>query len=446
MPLPSTGRPALRDQTPTPKRTRVDLASDRSDASSPASLQPAPTNETPRPSKGADVDGGRTRITKVTNNNRRAERKRQRIHEAWALERRRDIGLIAPHRDALRAEHIAYNSILPKQESDIAWILKQPIKKLDFYRDAKSPYATATSMLEKAHALGNPTAQYHAASFIQSWRSCGTPFPTRTMPSSSLSAPRVSSEPVRRKRAALPWMHDDSPSPPSNTDSAFRHAWDTVSHYEGQLAAIHIQYRWAMAFLGRIYADRINLLEQEDQTAGRGQSQGRGGKGKLRTEARESLLPLVYGRVTENEKNIFKKRLHRATRWYEVADKLGWGSLCLMPHDLIPNTWVEQTLRVGELHIWLDLVKKVNPDVYTASEALDSWLGSESIAGGPINGKQTLRIESELPTTIYEVEEVQDSEDDEDSTATQSQAVVSSAEPARALRQLTLPELFKPQQ
>ena len=107
-------------------------------------------------------------------------------------------------------------------------------------------------------------------------------------------------------------MHNDSPSPPA--DSAFRHAWDTVSHYEGQLAAVHIQYRWAMAFLGRAYADRIDLLEQNGQTAGKGQSRSRDGKGKLRTEAMASLLPLVCDKVTQKERNIFiKKKKNRCS-------------------------------------------------------------------------------------------------------------------------------------
>jgi len=428
------------DQTPTPKRARADLASD---ASSPVSLPPDPSSGTHRPSEGADVGSGPTRITTVTNNNRREERRREQKRKAQALKKRRAIGLIAPPADAPPAEHFAYDSLDPKDESGIAWILKQPVDKLDFYQTARSPYATAISMLEKAYALGNPAAQYHAASFIQCWRSRGTPFPTRTTPSSS---PGNSSELVRR--TTLPSRHNDSLSPPSNADS-FRHAWDTVNHYEGQLAAVHIQYRWAMAFLGRTYAEKIDLLKQEDQAAGRGQNQSRDGKGRLRTEAMASLLPLVYDKVTFKEKNIFKKRLHRATRWYEVAHKLGWGSLCLMPHDLIPNTWVEQTLRVRELPIWLALVEKVNSDACTASKALDTWLGSESIAGGPIDGKQALRIEAELPTTIYEVEEVQDSEGsegDEDSTPTQPRAIVLSAEPTRPWRQLTLLELLKPPQ
>ncbi|KAF1343750.1 hypothetical protein EJ07DRAFT_147965 [Lizonia empirigonia] len=100
-------------------------------------------------------------------------------------------------------------------------------------------------------------------------------------------------------------------------------------------------------------------------------------------------------------------------RWYTVTQLLGWGSLTLMPHDHIPNSWIESTLRNGELDVWAQLVKKENPDVYTASRALEAWLGPEGIAGGSISKKQTLSIEAEAPATIYEVDEIQDSEGDE---------------------------------
>ncbi|KAF2188442.1 hypothetical protein K469DRAFT_565313, partial [Zopfia rhizophila CBS 207.26] len=90
---------------------------------------------------------------------------------------------------------------------------------------------------------------------------------------------------------------------------------------------------------------------------------------------------------------------------------------------------VEQTLRVREWDIWLDLVERVNPHAYAASQALDSWLGSECIAGGLINRKEPLCIKAELPKTIHEVEEVLDSEDEEDFSPTQSQVTVASVEP-----------------
>jgi hypothetical protein len=90
-------------------------------------------------------------------------------------------------------------------------------------------------------------------------------------------------------------------------------------------------------------------------------------------------------------------------------------------------------------------VKKVNPNTYATSKAFDSWLGSKSIAGGSIEGTEMLRIEAEPFTSTDEVEEVLDSEDNNDDVfaPTQSQAIPS-AKSARRLRQLTLPELFEP--
>ncbi|EFQ90454.1 hypothetical protein PTT_12942, partial [Pyrenophora teres f. teres 0-1] len=95
-------------------------------------------------------------------------------------------------------------------------------------------------------------------------------------------------------------------------------------------------------------------------------------------------------------------------RWYSISQELGWGILTLIPHDEIPNRWIERTLRVGQLDVWMKLLNKERQDICVASKALESWLGPEGIAGGPISEKKTLSIEAEAPATIYEVEEIQD--------------------------------------
>jgi hypothetical protein len=423
---PSTKRPAAdgaNSQAPSAKRART-AEREESDGSSPVSpLEQEPS----QPNEEADIpsEGDPTLLTTVTNNNRRAEKNREEKRKAQALKKKQSLGLVRPREGAHRAEQAAYNSISPDDEHTIAWIIKQPIKQRStistFYDTAHSPYTTATVMLHNARAVGNEVAQDHAASFLKSWRSSATPFPTSAAPLSSLGT-----------------------SQPNTISNAFSCAWSTVSHYEDRLASVHIQYRWAMAFLARAYLRRIEQLEQEDEAAGRGGSRSRDGKGNLRTEVKKAFRALVYPKPTEREKNIFDKRLQRAQRWYAAANELGWGSLCIMPYDHVSNTWVEQTLRVGEWQVWLELVKKVNPDAYSASKAFDAWLGSESIAGS-IEGKERLCIEDEPPATTCEIEEVQDSED-EDFAATQSQRVASSSDPPRPLRQLTLPELFKPQQ
>lgn len=84
-----------------------------------------------------------------------------------------------------------------------------------------------------------------------------------------------------------------------------------------------------------------------------------------------------------------------------------------MPYNQITPKQVEQKLYISEQHIQLELVEKINPNVFTTSKAFDSQLGSECIVGGPIKGKKMLRIEIEgKPSrSTYEVEEVLDSED-----------------------------------
>ncbi|UPX16740.1 uncharacterized protein EKO05_0007127 [Ascochyta rabiei] len=124
-------------------------------------------------------------------------------------------------------------------------------------------------------------------------------------------------------------------------------------------------------------------------------------------------------------------------RWYSISQELGWGILTLIPHDEIANCWIERTLRVGQLHVWIELLKK-------------KLVRARGNCWRPINEKKTLSIEAEAPATIYEVEEIQDSKDDEtdnsvdDSTREQSHASPKSPTPAPRLRQLTLLELFHP--
>jgi hypothetical protein len=67
-----------------------------------------------------------------------------------------------------------------------------------------------------------------------------------------------------------------------------------VEHYEDQLASTITQYRWAMALLGRVYANKVAQLKNDDRTASTSTSSSnarrRNGRGKISTEAVNSLL------------------------------------------------------------------------------------------------------------------------------------------------------------
>jgi hypothetical protein len=167
----------------------------------------------------------------------------------------------------------------------------------------------------------------------------------------------------------------------------------------------------------------------------------------------DALLLSVTTASGPQQRQRFKRRLHQALRWYEAAKQLGWGMLCLMPHDIISNSWVENDLRIRFWHIWLELVVKVNPVAHKASMALDAWLGSEGISGGSISEKATLSIEANAPAPVTQVEDIEDSEmedgkdggDEDNVEPAPAQKTAKSPASTRPMRQLTLLELCKPQ-
>lgn len=370
----------------------------------------------------------------ITNNNNRAERERSKKLALRGVQKRHKLGMVEPDGEASPQERAAYDSITQQDEPLVAWIIKQPVAdNVDFYSAARTPYYTASTLLDRARTLGNHTAQYHAAHFLQAWRERGSPFRR------AASSDRVTEV---DPGGLLRMLRN-----PAAVDRAFSFAWDMCNRAEGELAAIHIEYRWAAALLGKAYVDKVAQLRHNDLTASNDRSRNRYGKGLVRTEALVSLLKVVSSNPTPTDQDrlVLRKRLARASRWYTLAQTLGWGSLTLMPHDSIPNSWIESTLRAGEVDVWVRLVKKENPDIFAASKALETWLGADGIGGGPISGKKTLSIEARAPATIYEIEEVQDSEDEASEDEADEVAIsLRSARSTTPLHQITLVELFNP--
>ena len=377
--------------------------------------------------------------TRYTNNTMRAERRRLERHKARQEQKRYELGLLAPiaGNKTLPQEQAAYTSITPSDETLVAWIIKQPYAgDTDFFTGAKTPYYTACSLLEKARAMGNASSRVHAAQFLQAWRKRGTPFRNESnaiMASQDFGSTQTQMRSRRRFDA---------------TENAFCSAWEKCNQSESEMATAHIGYRWVFALLGKAYNTKIEQIRERDKDRGVTSARGRNGKGQVRAEAADDLLALVYPNPTDKDRRLFKNRVNRGMRWYKMGQALGWGSFCLVPHDVISNTWLEHTLRVPELDVWLELVRKVNPDVVKAGHILDSWLGPDGIAGGAISEKTPLGIEAEPVMTIYEIEEIQDSEDSGDDSVSvgASQFQTSPKSPTRApqLRQSTLLELFHP--
>jgi hypothetical protein len=81
-------------------------------------------------------------------------------------------------------------------------------------------------------------------------------------------------------------------------------------------------------------------------------------------------------------------------------------------------------------------------DIYTASTALDAWLGTNSIEGGSIKDKEPLCIEAGPTIVASKVEEVLDSDVESESSVDSDGEEATVGTPYQLLHQLTLLELF----
>ncbi|KAL5370742.1 hypothetical protein DPSP01_014689 [Paraphaeosphaeria sporulosa] len=192
-------------------------------------------NQSPAPAPAA---APQEYVVKVSNNNRRAERERNKKQAAAAAKSKCSVGLLEPAESDGADEKIAYHQIQPADNADVAWIIKQPVGEgSDFYQKTESPYLTASTMLAKAREVGSKSTWPNLAAFLQAWREYGTPVPG---PGSAVA----SSQTAMQLR-------------PGGGAYAFQQSYYTSCVYKQRLATVIIEYRWAMAFLGRAYHAEI---------------------------------------------------------------------------------------------------------------------------------------------------------------------------------------------
>ncbi|CAA9967166.1 hypothetical protein PTMSG1_10525 [Pyrenophora teres f. maculata] len=351
-----------------PKRARTEVDSDNNGAGQEDQVPPP----APLPAR---------LTTRVSNNNRRAERIRDKRRELSRAKALQDTGLRAPSSKADAAEQIAHRSLSLQDAPDTSWILGQAMAGGgDFYTTARHPYRTAATMLQSARQLGNDKAKTHAAQFLRNWQQTGHPLGVNLTRASAVAGPA---------------------SQASQASSSFRLTWDAVTQSETVAATAGIVYRWGMAWIGLTYQRTVEEL----------QGSNAGGQGNLRSRAKQQLWEEQLPTATFN---AFNARLKRARRWYEAAETLGWGSLLFLEGDVVTANWVEQTLRVSEWSLWLRLVQRVNPSVQQLIHNVDTFLGPNGLRGGPISNMQPVGAEVSEALRICEVPDSQDGSGDEE--------------------------------
>lgn len=375
--------------------------------------------------------------TTVSNNMARAAKRREKNQQEREVKRKSSIGLYQPPASANAVEQAIFNSITKADEDAFSWLFKQPVQTTKaespiLFQDAISePYKVASSLVKKANLVGSEAAWKGAADFINTWRHSGSPFQdVPSLPSSQLAG----------RRSLLPWSQPKSiVSQSISVDTMLRRAFTMAEHFEKKAAVAQLQYRWTMAFLGYSYTKKIESLREEDKLHN-GSKGRRNGKGSIRTEAMDTIMESV-GSTTLSRAN-FRRYIASGMRWWEAASTLGWGGILSLPCDDISRNWVEKELTAGLWHVWLGFVKHTRLDIYIAGKEFETWLGIDGIEGGSLIGKETLRIEKFLE----KIEEVQDSDEESCTLSQQPESQQSEWErPTKALLQMKLTDLFKPQ-
>lgn len=85
---------------------------------------------------------------------------------------------------------------------------------------------------------------------------------------------------------------------------------------------MHIRYRWAIAFLGKVYTEKMTQIRKEDSSTRTG-SKNRHGKGQVSSEAIDAIMATISAEPDAQQRLRFNRRLHYALRWYSAASELG---------------------------------------------------------------------------------------------------------------------------
>jgi hypothetical protein len=84
---------------------------------------------------------------------------------------------------------------------------------------------------------------------------------------------------------------------------------------EGELATMHIKYRWAAALISQAYNTKIAQIKHNDSITSNNRTRNRYRKGPVKKEALKALIKLVrLNPLDKDMQNKFRNRLARAKR------------------------------------------------------------------------------------------------------------------------------------
>lgn len=169
-----------------------------------------------------------------------------------------------------------------------------------------------------------------------------------------------------------------------------------------QIATVYRRLR-----LRKLQHEYIIASEEHDQPSARrlGEKRTTAAKNFLFGQAYPSFRliskPSAHA-ATKKEWRRFEDVLSKASRWWDITEILGAGSVCLIPQS-VSDKFLEKTLAVDQLVTWCKMVVKARPGCYDFSEkCLSRILGpldrTNVLIDGPVYAIQ------KLPRRLFRIE------------------------------------------
>ena len=209
-------------------------------------------------------------------------------------------------------------------------------------------------MWKKAGAVGGPQALEEWQNAIGYWRNAAYLEPTRGLiaPTEDQVASKKGGKELAIRKPHLAKVHPDI--------QAFCQVYERLDENDMDDIVRTINYRSYSATLHQRY-ERATPIVDKTETSGQTKA----------TTAKVQLFKHLYpglAEATEPQKvapakwKKLTRRLNFAKRWAFLRDQLGVGIFWVMPRELLPHTFVEQTLRRwNQLEVWVELVRKRSP-------------------------------------------------------------------------------------
>jgi len=249
-------------------------------------------------------------------------------------------------------------------------------------------YALAIEMVKKAKAVAGAESLQDWQAVLHFWRANGNLGTGITYGLGAIAACSSSSSPSAPSSSQalvqlVPAATDALPSNAELAIQALRLALRAVEGVKVNSFLNAFAYRRLQAHFHQQYR---NAERATQQALPRGVRRAAAAKARLFRASYPAFGEIAHPQShprCRKEWDNFGRLLEKSGRWDEVGRKLGWGIFGLIPESTIPRVWLERTLTLDLLLVWLDLVKTYNQQAVLAGERLAAWAGS-ALTGGPI--------------------------------------------------------------